>query len=100
MKIIGTKEYKEIKNQLQETTMAVNCLRSELWHLKQDVNTLQHNLQQGSQSAQAQREINCLRSKLEDFEYSMRRIQDDAIAKAVFIQDLNTSVEEKYYDWS
>ena len=91
MKIIGTKEYQEIKSE-------INYLRSEVTRLRQEI----FDIKTSSNDKFKIHEMNVnglkstIREQLIGMHNDIRSIQEDAIAKSLFIQDLDMSVQEKY----
>jgi len=91
MKIIGTKEYQEIKAEISYLRREISQLRQSIYDIRNSTNERFKVHEMNVNGVKA-----TVRTQLSDMNKDIRCIQEDAIAKSLFIQDLDMSVEEKY----
>lgn len=96
MKIIGTKEYQEIKSELQRCRSEISYLRSQIYDLKHDLESFRRQGSTSQVNQQYGRDIMFLRSRMEDMWLAIRNTQDYVMSKTIFLQDIDMSIDEIY----
>ena len=96
MKIIGTKEYQEIKSELQMCRSEIGYLRSQINDLKYDLESFRRQGGANQVNQQYGRDIMFLRSRMEDMWLAIRNTQDYVTSKTIFLQDIDMSIDEMY----
>ena len=93
MKIIGTKEYQEIKAELQRNRMEISYLRCEMNDLKHSLESLRANNQVNPHHGG---DLSFLKDRMEDMWFAIKRTQDYVMSKTILLQDIDMSIDEMY----
>jgi len=96
MKIIGTKEYQEIKAELQRNRMEISCLRREMYDLKCSLESLRREGANNQINQRHDRDLSFLKDRMEDMWFAIKRTQDYVMSKTILLQDIDMSIDEMY----
>lgn len=96
MKIIGTKEYQEIKSELQMCRSEISYLRSQICDLKHDLESFRRQGGTSQVNQQYGRDVMFLKSRMEDMWLAIRNTQNYVMSKTIFLQDIDVSIDEMY----
>ena len=96
MKIIGTKEYQEIKAELQRNRMEISYLRSEINNLKYSLESLRREGVNNQVNQRHDRDLSFLKERMQDMWLAIRRTQDYVMSKTILLQDIDMSIDEMY----